>query len=155
MLQGGGRDAEVPGLALRALRRLAAAPGDSDGDGCATVAAAAGVAASPELVVPACQLMLLAIKALWRAGRAADVPALVAKAAAALPALAPEFENLAARVAAQLAACEAGGGAALLASARFASCVDLAGVSGRHHDGSPGLESADPIADEGMCPLPA
>ncbi|GBF98488.1 hypothetical protein Rsub_11698 [Raphidocelis subcapitata] len=129
MIQDGGREADVPAVALDALRALAASDAGAD-------------PFSPAFV-PAMQLMLLALKALWACDAPGEVPALLAAAARHAPALAPDFESLAARVESQLGGCAARGRAALLSNHTFLSCVDLQAVRGRHHAAAAGLESFD------------
>lgn len=85
----------------------------------------------------------LGLKALYKLGQEAAIPRFLADAAARVPSMASDFDHLADRVVRQLL----GGGAPLkaemLSSHRWLSCIDLQAVDGRHHKGSPGLESVD------------
>jgi hypothetical protein len=93
----------------------------------------------------------LAVKALWKQGQEAGVPAFISAASERLPSMASDFGHLAERVEAQLtggAWCEGGASAdglreEMLASHRWLSCIDLQAVDGRHHKSSPGLLSMD------------
>jgi hypothetical protein len=150
MLQNLGRERDVPGFAVQALREAGAA-GPSD-------------PMSPE-AMPCLQCTLLGVKALHKMGRPDGVPAFIAAASEAVPSLATEFGAIAGeqvacgndlcvwhcdevcrlpRTAAQPHALPAGwlheriaqhpggpqGAAGLLASRTFLSSVDLAAVAG-------------------------
>ncbi|KIZ03165.1 hypothetical protein MNEG_4799 [Monoraphidium neglectum] len=136
MLQDHGSEGRVPDLALSALAELS--PIDAD------------IAFTPQFV-PAMQIVLLAVKALWKQGQEAGVPAFISAASERLPSMASDFGHLAERVEAQLtggAWCEGGASAdglreEMLASHRWLSCIDLQAVDGRHHKSSPGLLSMD------------
>jgi hypothetical protein len=147
MLQDSGREADVPGQALAALRALSAAAAPSG----AAAAADAGLVLTPAFV-PAMQAVLLGLKAYWKLGRQAEIPGFVAAAAGLAPGLASDFRQLAARVEGELGGCNPGGRARLLSSHLYLSCVDLQFVTGRHHSGSPALEgSADLLEGDGSC----
>lgn len=136
MLQDGGREADVPALALRALTRLAESEGDD-------------IVFGPAFV-PAMQLVLLSLKSHWKLNQQSEIPTFLAAAAALVPTMQRDFEQLATRVESQLECCNPEGRAVLLASHRYLSNIDLQFVNGQHHQGSRGLESVD-LLEEGTC----
>jgi hypothetical protein len=83
------------------------------------------------------------LKALWKLDQQALVPDLLAAASLQIPSMSGDFAQLAARVESQLCHCGPTARAELLGSYRYLSCIDLQFVNGRHHSGSPGLESVD------------
>ncbi|KAI8467517.1 MAG: hypothetical protein J3K34DRAFT_523678 [Monoraphidium minutum] len=146
MIQDQGREVEVPGMALDALRELA---GGGDGGG------AGGDLTFTPAFVPAMQAMLLALKALYKLDQESLAPELAAAAGRLAPSMARDFESLAARVDGQLCGCGPGARAELLGSHRYLSCVDLQFVNGLHHLGSPGLADQVDLLEEGECALGA
>jgi hypothetical protein len=143
MIQDRGREADVPGLALAALRVLGPPGGAAGADD--------GLVLTPA-AVPALQAVLLGLKALWKLGREAEIPGFLEAACGLAPAMAGDFAHLAARVEGQLGTCNPEGRARLLASHLYLSCVDLQFVNGRHHLGSAALAGApDLLDDDGSC----
>jgi len=92
----------------------------------------------------------LSLKSHWKLNQQSEIPTFLAAAAALVPTMQRDFEQLATRVESQLECCNPEGRAVLLASHRYLSNIDLQFVNGQHHQGSRGLESVD-LLEEGTC----